>query len=548
MDPAPHLSTLPAEILQLIIDQTHPSGHWPLAQTCRYLYQNSERVLNLHREAYRNFRITSDLDPITVFNLLWSVFSHGVAHIDAWHVREFEVWGERDPGWGEDSEADSDIDEDSEVDSNPDEALLDERSEALPWSPPEFDIDYFCEELLKVPDFFPKTDEQQWGEHVRYGLETGRETITKSLMLVHLPRIRAIRCAKAGRERHPWVEMLCEYIYWCKAAGTWLPGLETLEKVFVSIPPDGGYRRLNTGPDEFAALLCLPNLSEVYFAHLDGDFELSDLGVDLFTNGPQAPFDKTSPVRTIILDHLENSLSKKLISFLAKMPHALQNIAIRFQVIYDHEERSRSAASLAEALSEHQCKSLQRVCFDADIFPDWPFFMPGLDLKVMRLFDDLRVVKLDWPGVEMSLAESDENLPREELLDRLYRLFQLCLPNKMEILVLNLFEETAGVLLTGELARGNRDNLGYVDEAIEAAIKSTRYDNLKAVMLGYIQISLQHTAGGDWYFPKAVKAAEERGIYIGLKGDVPPPGLGLDGTFVPVPTRSCMVTGRLRTE
>uniref|UniRef100_A0A8H7N6U9 F-box domain-containing protein n=1 Tax=Bionectria ochroleuca TaxID=29856 RepID=A0A8H7N6U9_BIOOC len=507
MDPAPYLSTLPAEILQLIIEHTHPSGHWPLAQTCRYLYQNSERVLNLHRDAYRKLRVTSGLDPMSVFNLLWSVFSHGVAHIDAWHVREFEV---------------------SEADSNPDEALLDERSEALPWSPPEFDIEYFCENLLKIPDFFPKTNDGPWGDDVRYGLETGRESITKSLMLVHLPRIRAIRCAKAGRERHPWVEMLCEYIYWCKAAETWLPGLETLEK--------------------FAALLCLPNLSEVYFAHLDGDFELSDLGVDLFTNGPQAPFDKTSPVRTIILDHLENRLSKKLISFLAKMPRALQNIAIRFEVIYDHEERSRSAAPLVEALSEHQCKSLQRVCFDADRMPDWPFFMPGLNLDVIRLFDDLRVVNLDWPAVEMSLAESDERLPREELLDRLFRLFQLCLPDKMEILVLDLFEETVGVLLTGELARGNRDNLGYIDEAIEAAIKSRRYDNLKAVMLGYIQVSLHYAVGGDWHFPKAVKAAEERGIYIGLKGDMPPPGLGLDGTFVPVPTRSCMATGRLRTE
>jgi hypothetical protein len=53
---------------------------------------------------------------MSVFNLLWSVFSHGVAHIDAWHVREFEVWGERDPGWGEDSDADSDIYEVSEAD------------------------------------------------------------------------------------------------------------------------------------------------------------------------------------------------------------------------------------------------------------------------------------------------------------------------------------------------------------------------------------------------------------------------------------------------
>lgn len=345
--------------------------------------------------------------------------------------------------------------------------------------------------------------------------------------------------------------MLCEYIYWCKAAGTWLPGLEKLEQVSVSIPPGRGYRRLNTCPDKFAALLGLPNLSEVYFAHMDGDFELSDLGVDLFTNNPQGPLDKTSPVRTIILDHLENSLSKKLISFLAKMPGALQNIAIRFRTINDHEERSRSAASLVEALSEHQCKSLQRVCFDAENMPNGPFgplFMPGLDLDVIRFFDDLRVVTLGWPAVEMSLADSDDRLPREELLDRLFRLFQLCLPDKMEILVLGPFVETVGVLLTGELTRGDRDNLGYVDEAVEAAITSRRYDNLKAVILEYVQASLHYVVGGDWLFPKAVKAAEERGIYIGLIGDMPPPGLCIYGAFVPVPTRSFMVTGRLRTE
>lgn len=141
------------------------------------------------------------------------------------------------------------------MDSNPNEAPLDKGSEARPWSLPELDIEYFCEKLLKIPDFFPKTNEGSWGDDVRYGLETGRENITKSLMLVHLPRIRAIRCSKAGRGNHPGVEMLCEYIYWCKAAGTWLPGLEKLEQVSVSIPPDHGYRRLNTCPDEFAALL-----------------------------------------------------------------------------------------------------------------------------------------------------------------------------------------------------------------------------------------------------------------------------------------------------
>ncbi|CAI6087612.1 unnamed protein product [Clonostachys chloroleuca] len=425
----------------------------------------------------------------------------GVAHIDAWHVREFEVWGERDPAWGEDSEADSDTDPDpnelSEVDSNPNEAPLDKGSEARPWSLPELDIEYFCEKLLKIPDFFPKTNEGSWGDDVRYGLETGRENITKSLMLVHLPRIRAIRCSKAGRGNHPGVEML------------------------------------------------------LYFAHMDGDFELSDLGVDLLTHGPQGPFDKISPVRTIILDRLENSLSEKLISFLAKIPRALQNIAIRFHTINDHEERSRSAASLVEALSEHQCKSLLRVCFDAENRPNGPFgpfFMPGLDLDIIRFFDDLRVVTLGWLAVEMSLADSDDRLPREELLDRLFRLFQLCLPDKMEILVLGPFVETVGVLLTGELTRGDRDNLGYVDEAVEAAITSRRYDNLKAVILEYVQASLHYVVGGDWLFPKAVKAAEERGIYIGLIGDMPPPGLGIYDAFVPVPTRSFVVTGRLRTE
>ncbi|CAH0054238.1 unnamed protein product [Clonostachys solani] len=546
MDPAPNLSTLTPEILQLIIEHTHPSGHRPLAQTC------SQHVLNLHRDAHRKFRVTSDLDPIIVFNLLWSAFSHGVAHIDAWHVREFEVWGERDPAWGEDSDAEPDADEASEVDSNPAEAPPPhEVGEALPWSPPESDIEYFCEQLLKVPDFFPRTNEQQWGNRVRYGLESGREIITKSLMLVNLPRIRAIRCAKAGLEKkYPGVQMLSQYIYWCKDAGTWLPGLESLEKISVFTPPDHWwYPRVNTRPDEFAALLCLPNLSEVYFDHMDGDFELSNMGLDLFTNSPKAPFDKTSSVRTIILDHLENSLSEKLISFLAKMPRALQNLAIRFDATNNYESRPASAASLVDALSKHQCKSLQRVCFDAENLAIGPYFSNSIDPDHIRKFDELRTVNLSWPAVEMSLAASGEKLSREELLGRLLRLFEFCLPHQMEILWLVSFKETGGVLMTGELTRGDRENLGYIDEAVEAAIKSRRYGNLKAVILNNAQVSLHDIVGGDWDFPKAAKAAEERGIFIGLfEGDMIPPDLRIYGDFLPIPTRSCMVTGGLRTE
>ncbi|CAH0021562.1 unnamed protein product [Clonostachys rhizophaga] len=538
MDPAPYLSTLPAEVLQLIIEHTHPSAHWPLAQSCSRLYQNSERVLNLHRDAYRRFRVTSDLVPMTGFNLLWSVFSHGAAHIDAWHVREFEIWGERDFTWRSDPEADSDADE----------APPDEGSESRTWPPPESDIEYFCEKLLKIPDFFPKTYKEPWGDHVRYGLETGRDSITKSLMLVHLPRIRAIRCAKSGRERYPGIEMLYEYIYWCKAAGTWLPGLETLEKVSVAIPPDGGYTILSTCSDEFAALLCLPNLSEVYFAHMDGDFELSDLGVDLFTNSPQAPFDKTSPVRTIILDNLEESLSEILINFLAKLPSALQNLTVRFDYHDESEARSRSATSLVDALSKHQCNSLQRVCFHAQNETDGPYFTQGLGPDLICAFDDLRVVTMDWLAVEMSLATSGEKLSREDLLGRLFGLFEFRLPNQMETLVLDFFGGTGGVLMIGELTGSNREKMGYVDEAVEAAIKSRRYGNLKAVMLKDIQARLHDIIGARWYFPKAVKAAEERGIYIDLKGDRPPPEVSISREFVPIPTRSCMVTGGLRTE
>ncbi|VUC33082.1 unnamed protein product [Clonostachys rosea] len=542
MDTASYLITIPVEVVQHIIEYTHPSGHWPLAQTCSYLYQNSERVLSLHRNAYQKYRITSDLDPVTIPHLLWSVFSHGTAHIDAWHVREFEVW---DPDEDGASEVDLDPHEASEVGSDPGQGPSAGGIHALSQSLPGFDIDYFCEKLLKVPDFFPDEYQHLWGDYVRYELETGREIMTKSFMLAHLPRIRAIRCSKSGRERHPGVELLSECIYWCKSAGTWLPGLETLEKISVSIPPDVLDRRiLNTCPDDFAALLCLPNLSEVYFAHLDGDFELSDMAVDLSTNNRQALLDKTSPVRTIILDELENSLSENLIDFLAKMPRALQNLAIRFGANNNYQDCSKKARSLIKALSKHQGKCLQRLCFDSNSPPVGKPLAKGIGLNYIRAFDDLRAVNLDWPAVESKLAASGEEMSRQELLDRLLTFFRSCLPAQMEVLMLNISDTVRG-MLNGELARGDR-GFGYIDEAVEAAIKSRRYTNLKAVLVKDVQMTLGYIASGNLDFPKAAKAAEERGIYIDLKFEVPPPEGVLDGSSVPILTRSCMVTREFR--
>ncbi|CAG9999678.1 unnamed protein product [Clonostachys byssicola] len=547
MESTSYLAALPSKILQLIIEHTHASGHWPLAQTCKHVYLNSQPILSRHRKAYQEFRISCDLDPQTVPNLLWSALSPGAASIDAWHVREFEVWTDRinDDLW--------------EVDADTGDLWVVE--ERKPWSFPDKDIDHFFNKLYKVPDFFPQDDIY----HVRAQeeLETGADAFLKAFLLAHLPRIQALRYMGKPESEQANFKNLCLMIYWCKLAGTWLPGLEALQKVYVGVNSrrvgdttiDGQILRPNPPSrelEEFCALLCLPNLSEVYFAHLDGNSDISSEIMDLFPDGVQPLLDKTSPVQTIIIDKLQASLSEQLMDFITKAPSSLKNLAIRFDRFNEYGNRRRNATvdgkqrsqELTQKLAQHQHSSLQRLCFYNELIfgglSDWNWVAPSQ--RVM--FEDLRVAYFSWPIMEEEVASrAVAARSRSELLDQLLPVFRSQFPATIEIVYLVGF--CTSISQSPEFADPPLD---YVDDAVEAMIKSERYKNLKAVHLRDNQDEEPDETPGYVPFPKTMKAAEERGVYVHLKGSKPPSWFSFKGEFIPIPTRDCLVTGQFLPE
>ncbi|VUC20689.1 unnamed protein product [Clonostachys rosea] len=502
MSPTPYLTFLPVEILQLILERTHASDHWSLAQTCKHVYLHSQHILSRHREAYEKFRVSSDLDPKTIPHLLASCFSLGIASIDAWHVREFEVWGDRENG------------EPWEVDVDTGEVRLLEGGE--PWLFPGDDINSFCDELL--------------GRE----LETGVDNSLKSFVLAYLPRIRALRYARAGEADHISFKYLCHMIHWCMAEKALLPGFKSLEKVSVGVclgqTTDGQPEPSKRSADELYALLCLLNLSEVYFAHLDGEFELDEDVTSFFLFGCRPPFSRASPVRTIFLDMLD-SLSNELIEFIARTPRGLENLAIRISHEAGPGDERRQ---LTEQLLKHQRLSLQRFCwYNAD--PNvGPTVLNWMDPAQVIMFEDLRVVSLDLLYVEAQLPDA-----RPKAMDEYSELLASNLSAQMEDADFDGLDFWEGAFTTGQL--GN-NKLDYLDDIVEAMVRSKRYEKLKAVFLEEIQDLVSGMQRTLFSFPKTVKAATERGIYLHLKGSNPPPGLIINGEFVPIPTRDCMVT------
>ncbi|KAK7210029.1 hypothetical protein V2G26_017207 [Clonostachys chloroleuca] len=94
------LEKLSPEVLQLILRFAHPSAHFSFALTSKTLYENSLNILERHRAANTKYAITSDIKPLdTIPELLRSAYGSGADGIEAWHVRELEIWRERS-SWG----------------------------------------------------------------------------------------------------------------------------------------------------------------------------------------------------------------------------------------------------------------------------------------------------------------------------------------------------------------------------------------------------------------------------------------------------------------
>jgi len=97
---APHknsisLVDLPPELVTRIIEEIHPSTHFDLGVTCKYLWACSREVVRRHRQGHaRHYGICyADISPATVPELLRQVIADPIT---GYYIREFEIWGSRE--------------------------------------------------------------------------------------------------------------------------------------------------------------------------------------------------------------------------------------------------------------------------------------------------------------------------------------------------------------------------------------------------------------------------------------------------------------------
>ncbi|CAG2013247.1 unnamed protein product [Fusarium graminearum] len=317
MERASLLLSLSPELIFQIVDHS-PSTVLTLALTCSSLYRLCQPVLKQHRDAYKKYRVTSDLSPETVLHL----FIVGpTAKIERWHVRELEIWGSREswedwrswapklPGrYGLAKEA-------------PSRSAL-SAQELQRYSPKGTEWWRFSEEEVS---------------NVQRTLESGNDGYLKMLLSASCPRLHSIRFAK--RLGDAWSSLM-----WITKAivrsehcgGIWPPGFHSLQNVAVDVS-------IGLSPDQdddeihgagLATLLHLPHIKNLYYCkpspnredEEDEDFEFYKL-YRLPTG--------TSSVESIFLDCPDN-LPEEFYDALASAPKGLDTFAIRATCSYEH--------------------------------------------------------------------------------------------------------------------------------------------------------------------------------------------------------------------
>ena len=96
MEDAPRvccLTSLATELILQIIEYIPCASHLDFACTSQHFLACSSDVLARHETAFLKYKVTSDLDPITVPSLLRSAFGYSDP-IPAWHVRSLEIWND----------------------------------------------------------------------------------------------------------------------------------------------------------------------------------------------------------------------------------------------------------------------------------------------------------------------------------------------------------------------------------------------------------------------------------------------------------------------
>ncbi|KAI3391483.1 hypothetical protein diail_7314 [Diaporthe ilicicola] len=401
------------ELIDHIIDYIPYESQLDFACTCKRLADCSSRILKRHQDAFKKYRVSSDISPVTIPTLLCSVFGRA-DRILAWHVRSIEIWYDR-TGW---------------LDWKPlrfDQPLHGEGkdSDSTSWN---WQDDKLVEYLEDIEDQFVAMigggDDEIYNE-AREHFEDGLDGILKALLIAYCPRLRDVKFVTHEQKEKSTLGWLRRLIKGSILYGNhWPPGLCSVQNVAVGVESDTWMTTRHTdssdqvpldGTDKsmeiFSTLLRLPHLTSIYYNDLrrTGWDEQTD-----FKSATLIPM-HSSTVKHIFLDdcgHMPYSFRIAL----PRAPRALETFTLRAGHSGD---RMDDADQLVSGLCESQNKSLHTLMFYGPY--NWDE-IHGYRCSVYRNEElngsrhNLETVAVDISDVELDCfySASDEERTEEE--------------------------------------------------------------------------------------------------------------------------------------
>ncbi|KAH7481542.1 hypothetical protein FOMA001_g8584 [Fusarium oxysporum f. sp. matthiolae] len=464
-------------------------GVWPYIDISRcgphlhYLHHQCRNLLDLHREAHGKYRITSDLSPKTVIDLLKDTTK---ARIERWHVRELEIWGSRQ-NW---------------EDWRPWVPKLPGTCGLADGFPTRYGLD------LQDMQRYIRTALELWtfsdfdSEAIQWDLKAGQDGFLKLLLVATCPRLHSLRFVKRGPDPHTTLQWMREVIKDSRRTEDGpheLQGFESLRDIAVGIETDQrSWKDISPRRDarDFAALFYIPNLESLYFNDLhyieDGNEDCQHFDVVDQYDFPRG----TSSVKHLFIDSA-SEFSPEYYQGIADVSKKLESVVLR--VASEQRQDLDDVDVFVGSLSFSNGKTLQKLIIYN------PGGMHGYQCRNYRLddLDDFGNLKL------FTLAVSDIELEEFHLMHSSPNAEQLA-----EYVSDSLPASTEAIYVWGR-SDGHADDSksddipsDILDSTLASLIESGVLENLKVVYLA--DVEKRHAQDNR-------EIALERPIDVGLK-------------------------------
>lgn len=356
------IKALSTELVDNIIDYIPYESQLDFARTCKWLAQCSSRVLKRHQEAFRKYRVASDISPATIPTLLRSVFGRADP-ILAWHVRSVEIWHDR-ASWldWKPLQFDQPLHGGVNVDSTT-------------WSWHDDELEEYLDHVRDQFVAMVGSGDEQIYVGAREHFENGLDGILKALLIAYCPRLRDVKFVTHEHNGKSTLGWLRRLIQGSVLHGShWPPGLCNVQTVAVGVESDTWMTTRHTESDQghldgtnksmeiFSALLRLPRLASIYYNDLRRTSWDDETDFESRTLIPQ----HSSTVKHIFLDDC-GDMPHSFRHALPRAPHALETFTLRAGHSGD---RMDDADQLVHGLCEAQSGSLHTLMFYGPYYGD----------------------------------------------------------------------------------------------------------------------------------------------------------------------------------